>query len=220
MKAMLLAAGHGSRLKPLTDSVPKPLLTIGTETLIERHIKILGRAGFEEIIINVSYRRAQIMEKLGDGSRYGVHIFWSDEGDATLGTGGGIYHARALLGDDPWLIINADIYTDWLPKLLPMADETLAHLIMINNPAHCPDGDYNLLNGQISLGQHNKLTFSGIGCYKRQLFENITVPKFQLPEVLKPAIQKNLVQGTHYTGRWVDVGTPERLNQLRAEYQD
>lgn len=216
MKAMLLAAGRGERLRPLTDTTPKPLISVGGETLIERHVNRLRQAGITELVINISHLREQIIEKLGDGSRYGVRIHWSDEQDNSLGTGGGIYHARRWLGDDPWLVINTDVYTDWTPSQPELSNGTLAHLIMVDNPHHCPDGNFTLHNGKIGLNNSPKLTFSGIGYYRRKLFSSYPEKVFALTDVLIPAIEQGLVTGSHYQGLWEDVGTMESLKRLRA----
>lgn len=215
MKAMLLAAGRGKRLGPLTDSTPKPLLKIGRETLIERHIRRLKQAGFKEIVINVSYLRAKIIHRLGDGSRYGVRIYWSDEGEHRLETGGGIRKALPLLGDSPWLVMNSDIYTDWVPKPVTLAEPCLAHLILVANMPHC-QGDFYLDNGTVRRhhAKAERLTFSGIGYYDAALFESPEQQAFKLTEVLNPAIADNRVSGEKYTGKWADLGTPESLQRL------
>ena len=218
MKAMLLAAGKGKRLGKLTSETPKPLLSVGGCPLIERHIHNLRAAGFDELVINVSYLGDKIMQALGDGSQYGVQIQWSNERPHLLGVGGGIYQARYLLGNDPWLVINADIYTDWVPTPLALADELLAYLILVDNPPNHPHGDYALQKDKVALTGERRLTFSGIGYYRRRLFERVTSPVFQLPDLLSPAIGSGLVGGSHYQGLWHDAGTPDSLKMLRARF--
>ena len=166
MKAMLLAAGYGKRLMPLTKSIPKPMLKIGKESLIEHHIIMLVEAGFTEVVINISHLRQMFLDYLGDGSRHGIHIIWSDEGSEPLNTGSGILNALPLLGESPSLIISADIYTDWKAQVLDLPDDCLAHIVMVNNPQHHPQGDYFLDDGSISMDGKNKLTYAGIGVFK------------------------------------------------------
>ncbi len=217
MKAMILSAGRGERLRPLTDTTPKPLLKIGGETLIGRHIRRLKQAQFNEIVINVSHLRTKIMNDLGDGNRYGVRIRWSDEGDQRLGTGGGIRKALPLLGDSPWLVINSDIYTDWQPKPITLPEQCLAYLILVPNPPHHRQGDFHLKNGTVCMNHPHsdlRLTFSGIGYYRAALFEPQSQRPFQLTEVLKPAIETNRVSGEQYTGIWEDIGIPENFKRL------
>lgn len=222
MKAMLLAAGRGKRLMPLTDKLPKPLIRVGNETLLERHVKTLVRAGITDIVINVSYRREMIMSRLGDGSSYGARISWSDEGDEKLGTGGGIRNALPLLGEETFLVMNSDIYTDWKPLNLRLADNRLARLILVDNPPHY-EGDFCLKRnqsaaGEITLDQGQRLTFSGIGYYRTGLFSDDRDRCFELPRILLPAIRRNQVEGEYYGGSWADVGTPERLEKLRSQH--
>lgn len=222
MKAMLLAAGRGKRLRPLTDNLPKPLIRVGNETLLERHIKTLVQAGITNIVINVSYHREMIMSQLGDGSSYGACISWSNEGDEKLGTGGGIRNALPLLGEETFLVINSDIYTDWKPQNLRLADNRLARLILVDNPLH-HKGDFCLerrqsIAGEITLNQGQQLTFSGIGYYQADLFSGDLDRYFELTRILRPAIRRNQVEGEYYGGTWADAGTPESLEKLRAQY--
>ena len=214
MKAMILAAGLGSRLRPLTESVPKPLIKVGKESLIENHLRRLANANFQEVIINVCYKKEIIMETLGDGANYGVQITYSEE-DKLLNTGGGIKKALPLLGNDIFLVINADVYTDWQAKELTLAPGRDAHLLLVNKPPHLPNGDFNLDHGKVTLDSKNRLTYSGIGYYRPSLFATISKSHFGLAEVIKLAIQREAVGGEHCHDFWTDVGTPENLDVLQ-----
>jgi MurNAc alpha-1-phosphate uridylyltransferase len=223
MIAMILAAGRGERMRPLTDHTPKPLLMVGGKPLIVWHIERLARAGITEIIINHAHLGAQIESALGDGSRYGVRIRYSPEHPSALETAGGIAHALHLLGDEAFAVINGDIHCDYdfarLPKYAAALQSSgdAAHLILINNPAQHPNGDFGLLRGRVTDGAP-KLTFSGIGLYQPALFADIARgSKAPLAPLLRAQIALGKVSGEHYSGRWVDVGTPQRLEQLDKE---
>ena len=211
MKAMILAAGRGERMRPLTDDTPKSLLRIGGQTLIEHHIHALSQAGIAELVINHAYLGEQIVEALGDGDAYGVSIRYSPETPAALETGGGIYNALPLLGDAPFIVMNADIWTDYRFDNLPQAPAGLAHLVMVDNPEHHPGGDFSLSNGQLSQQGPCMLTFSGIGVYRPELFADCTPGAFPLGPLLRAAMDREEVSGEQYHGRWFDIGTPERL---------
>ena len=219
MKAMLLAAGCGTRLKPLTDTIPKPLIKVGQETLIERHLFRLAKAGFQEVVINISYLKEKLRNALGDGQRYGIRILWSDEGGYRLSTGGGIANAFPLLNEKTILVISADIYTDWEPTSITLDKNYLAHLVMVDNPKHYSQGDFALQNGKISLDAREKLTFSGIGYYHTDLFKLESRRKFDLSDVLKIAILNHQVSGEHFIGLWADAGTHASLEQLRKQVE-
>jgi len=234
LKAMILAAGRGVRMRPLTDNLPKPLLCAGNKTLIEYHIENLARAGFVDIVINHAYLGKMIETALGDGSRYGVNICYSPETIA-LETAGGIVRALPLLEsrdgnelvEQPFLIVNADIYCELnfstlLPVLrqIKMGTDT-AHLVMVSNQEHHPDGDFFLDSGRLVQTGKEKLTFSGISIYKPSFFYGIKpgiVSK--LAPKLCQAITEGKVSGEHYKGVWVDVGTPERLHKLDANLRN
>ena len=166
MKAMLLAAGRGERMRPLTDTIPKPLLRIGGQTMIERHILALARAGITELVINHAHLGDQLVAALGDGHAYGVGITWSAEGATALETGGGIFKALPLLGDAPFLVVNADIWTDFPFAEFPAEIDGLAHLVMVDNPEHHAGGDFSLSAGRLSQRGPAMLTFSGIGVWR------------------------------------------------------
>ena len=216
---MILAAGRGERMRPLTDSVPKPLLRVGGKALIEWHLESLAMAGFRDIVINHAHLGAQIETSLGAGSRYGVAIRYSPEGEA-LETAGGIANALPLLGDKPFLVVNGDVFCDYdFARLLPLAcsmpPERLAHLVLVDNPVQHPAGDFYLANDMLTEQGDAKLTFSGIGVYRPELFTGIVRgAKAKLAPLLHQAIEQGKVSGEHYRGRWVDVGTPARLQEL------
>ncbi len=218
MKAMILAAGRGERMKPLTDVHPKPLLPVGGKPLIEWHLESLARAGFRDIVINTAWLGEQIPAHLGDGSRWGVHIAYSHEGWPALETGGGIFNALSLLGDEPFLVVNGDVWTDWCvqrPQLpTQWRNDTLAHLVLVPNPAHNIKGDFGLLAHQVVQTAERTFTFSGIGFYHPRLFANCQPGAFKLAPLLFAAAAAGLVTGELYTGRWHDIGTPERLTLL------
>ncbi|KHD07564.1 mannose-1-phosphate guanylyltransferase [Candidatus Thiomargarita nelsonii] len=214
MRAMILAAGRGERMRPLTDSIPKPLLKVGGQCLIEYHIKRLVMAGLREIVINHAHLGEQIEQTLGNGQTYGADLRYSPEGIA-LETGGGIYKALPLLGKAPFLVINGDVWCDYpLNQLCHHSLTGLAHLILVNNPAHHPKGDFCLINNRISQNGTPRLTFSGIGLYHPDLFKDCQAGAFPLAPLLIKAMQAGLVSGEHYQGEWIDVGTPDRLERL------
>lgn len=220
MIAMILAAGRGERMRPLTDHTPKPLLLVGGKPLIVWHIERLARAGITDLVINHAHLGAQIEAALDDGSRYGVHIRYSPEHPSALETAGGVAQALHLLGDEPFAVINGDIYCDYDFTHLPARAAALqingdaVHLVLINNPAHHPDGDFGLQHGRVT-DEIPKLTFSGIGVYQPALFAHIARgSKAPLAPLLRAQIALGKVSGEHYCGRWVDVGTPQRLEQL------
>jgi len=220
MKAMILAAGRGERMRPLTDSVPKPLLEAGGRTLIAHLIDRLARAGFDELVVNVSHLAGAIEQALGDGSALGVHIVYSREEQA-LETGGGIAYALPLLGRAPFVVVNSDVYCDFDMARLAAAATALeagmlsAHLVLVDNPPHHPAGDFALAGDRVSEDGPRRLTFSGIGVYAPRLFAGIERgAKCQLAALLKPEMALGRVSGERHAGRWMDVGTPQRLAEL------
>jgi len=235
MKAMILSAGRGERLRPLTDQMPKPLLQVGGKALIEYHIENLVRSGIDEIVINLSYLGEKIRAALGDGDRWGARILYSEEGESALETGGGILHALPLLGSNPFIVVNGDIWTDFpfsgllkkslkqLPEQLPGKLKGLAHLVLTENPEHHPHGDFMLDEGQVysdvqshSDGHGNLLTFTGIGVYHPALFSGCTEKCFPLAPLLRKAMESGQVTGQSYNGMWIDIGSKERLDKLDA----
>ncbi|TCT22713.1 N-acetylmuramate alpha-1-phosphate uridylyltransferase MurU [Thiobaca trueperi] len=213
MKAMILAAGRGNRMRPLTDHTPKPLLVAGGKPLIVHHIDRLAAAGIRELVINHAHLGAQIETALGDGAAFGVRIRYSAENEA-LETGGGIFRALPLLGPDPFLVINGDVWADCDVRGLQLADGDLAHLVLVDNPAHHPTGDFALEGGRIHADGTPRYTFSGIGIYRPALFDGCTPGAFPLAPLLRHAMSAGRVSGRLHTGRWFDIGTPERLAEL------
>lgn len=211
---MILAAGRGERMRPLTDHTPKPLLQAGGRALIEHHLTALAAAGIRDIVINHAHLGQQIEAALGAGDRYGVRLRYSREGEQALETGGGIFRALPLLGAEPFLVVNGDIWTDFPYASLPPAPAGLAHLVLVDNPAHHPQGDFHLGDGQVRDDAEPRLTFSGIGVYRPALFDGCADGVFPLAPLLKRAMQAGLVSGEHYRGRWWDIGTPQRLAEL------
>jgi MurNAc alpha-1-phosphate uridylyltransferase len=218
MKAMLLAAGRGERMRPLTDHTPKPLLRVAGRTLIGHHIEALARAGFRELVINHAHLGSQLVAALGDGADYGVHIDYSAEPPGALETGGGIFNALALLGAGPFLVVNADIWTDFDFAVLPRQPEGLAHLVLVDNPAHHPAGDFALEDGRVREDGPARLTFSGIGVYRPALFAGCAAGAFPLAPLLRRAMAAGQVSGERYAGAWFDIGTPERLTEVNLRF--
>ncbi len=215
MKAMILAAGRGERLRPLTDHTPKPLLQVGEHRLIEFHLYKLARAGIHDVVINTAWLGEQIQQHLGNGEKYGLNIHYSDEGGQALETAGGIIKALPLLGDEPFLIINGDIFTDYdFKKLVELDINSEAHLVMVVNPDHNSSGDFALENGYLKNNGQPLYTYSGIGVYTQQFFAGYPEGVAALAPILKAKIARQKVSGELYKSAWTDVGTIERLQQL------
>jgi MurNAc alpha-1-phosphate uridylyltransferase len=220
MKGMILAAGFGKRMRPLTDHTPKPLLPLAGKPLIEYHIEAMVAAGIRDIVINHAYLGEQIEACLGDGSRLGASIVYSPEGEPR-NTGGGVFNALPLLGDQPFLLLNGDVWTDYPLGQLLSREVALAHLVMVDNPDHNDSGDFSLAeDGSLSLaGCGRGLTFSGISVLSPLLFDACHAGDFPLRDPLVVAMEQCAVSGEYFSGGWVDVGTPERLQLLEAELQ-
>jgi len=216
--AMILAAGRGQRMRPLTDHTPKPLLKVRDKPLIVWHIERLKRAGITQLVINHAHLGEQIEQTLGDGSSLGVSILYSLEGTA-LETGGGIARALPLLGKKPFLVVNGDVWTDVDYTALALDEDDLAHLVLVNNPSHNPKGDFALNNDRVTSDGSNKLTFSGVGLYQPSLFVAQPEERFPLAPLLREAMSLNKVSGFHHRGVWMDIGTPERLAEINASSQ-
>ncbi len=216
MKAMILAAGRGERMRPLTDTTPKPLLKVNGLCLIEYHINNLVRSGMTDLVINHAYLGQQIEEKLGNGQAYGARISYSAETQA-LETGGGIYQALDMLGKAPFILVNGDVWCDYHFDTLKLSPNNLAHLVLVSNPMQHPQGDFALANNKVLNQGEDKLTFSGISVLSPALFNNCQAGRFPLAPILRQAINEGRVSGEHYTGTWVDVGTPGRLAQLEQD---
>ena len=214
MKAMILAAGRGERMRPLTDRTPKPLLEAGGKPLIQYHIEALRDAGFIDLVINHAHLGALLVERLGSGEQLGVRIKYSAEPEGALETGGGIKRALPLLGEQPFLVVNGDIWTDYPYQQLHRQPAGLAHLVLVDNPAHNPDGDFQLQGDKVTAQGKQKLTFSGIGLYQPGLFAATPDGVFPLAPVLHSAMQDGQVSGEYYPGQWLDIGSPQRLAEL------
>lgn len=217
MKAMILSAGRGERLRPHTDMTPKPLIQVGQHRLIEYHLLNLARAGIEEVIINISWLGNQIRDILGDGRNYYTKISYSDEGEEALETAGGIINALPLLDTDRFIVINGDIWCDYdFTALTSKLLDKVAHLVLVHNPEHNTGGDFALENGLISNSGENMLTYSGIGLYSAELFAGTKPGKRALAPILRKKAEQNKISGEIYNGKWIDIGTIERLAQLRS----
>lgn len=215
--AMILAAGRGERMRPLTDHTPKPLLDVAGKPLIVWHIENLAQAGIRQIVINHAHLGGQIEECLGSGEKWGVNIQFSAEGEGrALETGGGIFKALPLLGDAPFLVVNGDVWTDVDFSALHLQGDDLAHLALVNNPPHNPHGDFSLQQGRASASGNQCLTFSGVGIYHPQLFAGCAAGAFPLAPLLRQAMDEGRVSAIHHQGEWFDIGTPERLDDLNA----
>ncbi len=244
MKALIFAAGYGERMRPLTDTTPKPLLTVGGQPLIVWHLRKLAAIGIREVVINTSWLARCFPDTLGDGSELGVSIEYSHEGPIPLETGGGMWHALPLLGperisEEPFIAINGDIWTDYDFALLPEHPAGDAHLVMVDNPEHNARGDFVLMRDRRLLSAPpdadevaetgdagSRLTFAGIGVYRPSLFDDWRriiggvpgardiPPRFKLAPLLRAAMGRAGATGEHYPGRWTDVGTPERLEEI------
>lgn len=215
MRAMILAAGRGERMRPLTDHTPKPLLEAGGKPLIVHQIERLREAGMKRIVINVAWHGDLIEEALGDGSALAVNIRYSREPDGALETAGGIRHALELLGDQPFVVVNSDVFCDFeLSSLGGLAPRDAGHLVLVNNPPHHPEGDFALERGRVIPAGQPRFTYSGIGVFHPELFSALAPGIRPLRPVLEEAIAAGRVSGQHHAGTWLDVGTPERLARL------
>ena len=213
-KAMILAAGRGNRMRPLTDDTPKPLLQAGGKPLIHYHLEALAKGGVRELVINHAHLGGMLETALGNGLRWGLSIRYSPEPAGALETGGGIFHALPMLGAGPFMVINGDIWTDYDFSRALCPEGMLAHLVLVDNPSHNPAGEFLLRQGRLCEREGPRLTFSGIGLYRAELFAGCAEAAFPLAPLLRRAIASGRVSAEHYRGRWVDVGTPERLGEL------
>jgi N-acetyl-alpha-D-muramate 1-phosphate uridylyltransferase len=214
---MILAAGRGERLRPMTDTIPKPLLPVRGRPLIERHVIALARAGMERIVINLAWLGSRISEYLGDGARYGVSIVYSEEQPRALETAGGIFRALPLLVPGPFAVVNGDVYTDFPFESLQIAAGRDAHLVLVRNPTQHPQGDFGLDKGLALAAAANKYTFSGIAVYRSRFFDGCSDGVFPLKPLLLRSMAANRCSAELYTGVWEDIGTPERLQAVNAQ---
>ena len=230
MKALILAAGLGERMRPLTDVTPKPLLRVGGKPLIEWHLEKLAAIRVDEVVVNTSWLAGQFPQVLGDGTRWGLRIRYAYEGTTPLETGGGMLHALPMLGDDPFLLVNGDAWTDYDFAQLPREPRGLAHLVMVDPPQQATQGDFALdAEGLVRGEGAERLTYAGLGVYRPQLLEDWRVhandagasetpPRFRLAPILRAHMPAGRITGEHYRGRWTDVGTPQRLAALEASH--
>jgi MurNAc alpha-1-phosphate uridylyltransferase len=214
---MILAAGRGERLRPMTDTTPKPMLPVRGQPLIERLVMALARAGMERIVINLAWLGARISEYLGDGARYGVSIVYSEERPRALETAGGIFRALPLLAPGPFAVVNGDVYTDFPFESLQIAAGQDAHLVLVPNPTQHPQGDFGLDEGLALAAAANKYTFSGIAAYRSTFFAGCSDGVFPLKPLLLRSMAAKRCSAELYTGVWEDIGTPERLQALNAQ---
>lgn len=219
MRALIFAAGKGERMRPLTDTRPKALLEVRGEPLIGWHLRALARAGIVDVVVNTGWLGTQLPAALGDGADYGMRIQWSHEPPEPYETGGGMRRALPLLGDAPFIALNADIYTDFDYATLPAAPAGLAHLVLVDNPPQHPRGDFVLRDGRVHLCGAPRLTFAGIGVYRPALVAHYPHGRYGLAPILREAIDFGMVTGEHHRGHWSDVGTPERLAALNPSRQ-
>ena len=210
---MLLAAGRGERLRPLTDSMPKALVEVRGTSLLERHLEALAAAGVETCVINLGWHGDQILSRIGSGSAFGLNVIYSPEGDDVLETGGGIHRALPVLGPDPFLVVNADVYTD-MPYPQTLRDDVDAHLVMVATPAFKTQGDFDLVDGYVVNSDTPQLTFSGVALYRPGFFRDCKPGRFPLAPMLRAAADAGRLGGELYRGTWEDVGTPERLQRV------
>lgn len=220
-KAMILAAGRGERMRPLTDHMPKPLISVDGTPMIEYAVRKLVDAGVTDLVVNLGYRGAQIREHLGQGEAFGAKIAYSDEGDPPLETGGGVFRALDLLGGAPFLLVNADVYADvdfapLVQRALEFPERDLAHLVLVPNPEHRLDGDFGLEQGRARNDGAPRLTFSGISILRPELFVNCEDGRFPLAPLLRQAAACDQLGGERFDGPWSDVGTPQRLSELES----
>lgn len=225
MKAMILAAGRGERMRPLTDTMPKPMIAVRGRPLIEWHLAALAAAGVREVVVNLGWCGEALRARLGDGARLGLRIDYSDEGWPALETGGGVFRALPQLGEAPFLLLNGDVFCDYaLPRLVARAAalpaNDLAHLVLVPNPAHNPRGDFGLAGDRVVPACAERWTFSGLSVLRPALFEGCADGAFPLAPLLRDAAIRGGVSGEIHAGRWSDVGTPERLAQLEAQLQE
>jgi len=213
--AMLLAAGRGERMRPLTDQVPKPLLTVRGKPLIVYHLEKLSRLGVQRVVINLAWLGGQIRAALGNGATWKLQIHYSDEGEQALETGGGIFQALPQLGQQPFLVVNADVFTDLDFGAIRIAPQALAQLVLVANPKHHPQGDFALSDGRVQEHGAARWTYSGIGLYRPELFQGCSAGRFPLLPLLRRAIAADQLHGQLFTGSWSDVGSVERLAALQ-----
>ena len=217
MIAMILAAGRGERLRPITDDIPKPLVEVRGRSLIERHLELLAGAGVTTVVINLGWRGEQIVDRIGSGRRFGLQVLYSPEYDNVLETGGGILRALPMLGDAPFWVVNGDVLTDFVVRPPDLGDDCEGHLVLVPTPAYRAEGDFDLREGRVARGQERPFTFSGVACYRPGFFANQPAGRFPLAPLLFDACARGSLCGEVHDGLWADVGTPERLDELNRQ---
>lgn len=214
MNVMILSAGRGDRLRPITDTVPKPLVEVQGTSLLERHLHRVARAGLRRVVINLGWHGEKIAERIGSGNEFDVDVVYSPEYDEILETGGGVRRALPMLGEDPFWVLNGDILTDFELRDIELDDETLGHLILVPTPDYRPSGDFNLVDGRVQRGDSPTLTFAGLAVYRSEFVAHRPVERFSLAPLLFEAADAGRLTGEIHSGIWADVGTPERLDAL------
>lgn len=211
---MILAAGRGERLRPLTDRLPKALVEVNGKSLLERHLENIRDAGIASVVINLGWLGEQIVARVGSGARYGLDVIYSQEGEQVLETGGGIHKALPFLGSEPFLVANADVYTAMPVPDVELGDDRLGHLVMVPTPDYRAHGDFNLQDGLIRNDSAAGLTFSGVAIYRPEFFDGCEAGRFPLAPLLREAAEAERLSGELYEGLWADVGTAERLADI------
>lgn len=211
---MILAAGRGERLRPLTDVVPKALIEVRGRSLLEHHLDRLRDAGINDVVINLGWLGEKIVERVGSGSRYGLNVVYSPEGDNILETGGGIFRALPMLGEDSFLVANADTYTDMSVPEIELPTELLGHLVLVPTPDYREAGDFDLQDGLVRNGELRSLTFSGLAIYRPEFFAGCEDGRFPLAPMLRDAADAGQLGGSLFEGLWADVGTQQRLDAV------
>ena len=219
MNAMILAAGRGDRLRPITDTIPKPLVDVQGRSLLERHLDRLGRAGIRRVVVNLGWHGEKIVERLGSGNRYGLDVVFSPEYDEILETGGGVRRALPMLGEAPFWVLNGDIHTDYPLHEPTLEDDVLGHLVLVPTPAYRNSGDFDLVDGRVVKADNPQYTFAGLAIYRPEFVAHRPVERFSLAPLLFEAAEAGRLTGEIYTGVWEDVGTPERLAALNRSDQ-
>jgi MurNAc alpha-1-phosphate uridylyltransferase len=215
MTAMILAAGRGERMRPLTDTTPKALLDVAGESLLERHLRMLARRGVNNVVINLHWLGEQIIERIGDGHRYGLQVTYSPESDGALESAGGMQRALPMLGNKPFWAVNADVFTDIDLPELSLADNVMAHLLLVPTPDYKPRGDFDLQHGMLKASENPLLTYSGIALYRPEFFHELNAGRTPLPPMLVAGANAGVISASMLDGAWADIGTVPRLNALR-----
>ena len=217
MRAMILAAGRGERLRPITDEMPKALVEVGGKSVLEWHLERVAAAGIHNVVINLGWHGEQIVDRVGTGERFGVDIAYSDEGDDILETGGGIYKALPLLGPDPFLVINSDIFTDMPVPDVRLQVEHMGHLVTVPKPAYLEHGDFSIEKGLIRRTDNPRYTYAGFAIYRPELFADCEAGRFSVVPLMFAEADAGRLSGSVYNGQWADIGTPERLAALKGQ---